>query len=396
VPAAPEIRKAAEATLPPGRYSGIQLGDASLPADIVVSPGLVEPVLLGVSHGEAVPGGVWAGNDAVNLGLSELAGKLTPIADFHLVDQSGRPFDRAAIAGRDVVLAAFHTTCQETCPLYTGLFLQLSRQLPPGVTLAEVTTDPEVDTPAVLQDYARRVGADWTFATGEPGELAGFWSQFGVALSQGDQHVSTLALVDRHGYVRLVYRGVPDVNGSLPAPLLDQLSEEGRKELAGGGEGWGAPQVLDALRTIGAVAQPQTQGGGEAPQFTARGLDGREVSLASLRGRPVVINFFASWCPPCRSELPNLEESAAKHPDATFLLVDVRDDPGQARKLLADLGVRHAVALSDPDGAISSLYSVPALPTTVFVRADGTIEARYPRQLDEGTLASHMAALSGR
>ena len=65
---------------------------------------------------------------------------------FQLVDQAGRPFDAASVRGKVTVLAAFHTTCQTTCPLYTGLFFQLRKRLPASVQLVEATTDPEQDT----------------------------------------------------------------------------------------------------------------------------------------------------------------------------------------------------------------------------------------------------------
>ena len=86
--------------------------------------------------------------------------------------------------------------------------------------LAEVTTDPVTDTPSVLDAYGRRIGAGWTFATGSAAALESFWKPFGVQLATGDSHVSTLALVDRHGYVRLVYRGVPDIGNDIP-PFWD-------------------------------------------------------------------------------------------------------------------------------------------------------------------------------
>src|SRR2546430_17181859 len=90
--------------------------------------GKVEPLLLGIEAGNLIDGAVYAGNDEVNLGLGELAGKFVPLPAFDLVDQKGATVNLSTIAGKDVVIAAFHTTCHETCPLYTALFLQLARQ----------------------------------------------------------------------------------------------------------------------------------------------------------------------------------------------------------------------------------------------------------------------------
>src|SRR5207249_11941641 len=139
----------------------------------------------------------------------------------------------------------------ETCPQYTARFSQLAKKIPASVTLAEVTTDPDVDTPAVLLDYRNRTGATWEFATGTRDQLASFWKPFGVELASGDTHTSTLALIDRHGYIRLVYRGAPKVGNDIPPSLVATLSPQGLKQLASGGDGWGAPDVLQALSTIG-------------------------------------------------------------------------------------------------------------------------------------------------
>jgi thiol-disulfide isomerase/thioredoxin len=236
------------------------------------------------------------------------------------------------------------------------------------------------------------LGADWTFATGGVNSLAAFWAPFGVELSSGDAHVSTLALVDAHGYIQLVYRGVPDVGGTLPQPLDNQLGADGRMELLSRGEGWGAPQVADAIRTIDGLQQNGGGGGSRAPAFTLTSLDGKRVSLNDFAGRPVVINFWATSCPPCRQELPLLQATAREHPEASFLFVDVRDDPGAAGRMLTGLGLQ-AGALEDRDGAVSVAYGVEALPTTVFVRPDGIVEGRWVGATDATVLRSHLASL---
>jgi cytochrome oxidase Cu insertion factor (SCO1/SenC/PrrC family) len=394
VPNAPQTTTLTERQVEPGVYDGLRVGDTVLRAQIKVESGVVEPLLVAVANGKPVAAGIYAGNDNVNLGLAELAGKKTPLPDFSLVDQNGRPFTKASVAGHDLVVAAFHTTCHETCPLYTGLFEQLQKQLPSSVVLAEVTTDPVTDTPDRLRAYASEIDARWTFATGDVQALAEFWQPFAVDLSSADSHVSTLALIDSHGYVQLVYRGVPDLGGRLPAVLESQLSAAGRQELQSRGEGWGAPQVADALRTIDGLRPAPSAGGGPAPGFTLMSTGGREVSLSDYRGRPVVLNFWATYCPPCRQEMPLIDSTAADHPGAVFLFVDVSDDAGDATRLITKLGIRSTV-LVDPSGATSAAYRVVGLPTTVFIRADGSIEGRYAGATDAAVLESHLAAIDG-
>jgi cytochrome c biogenesis protein CcmG/thiol:disulfide interchange protein DsbE len=390
VPKAPDSRTVARLALPPGSYP-VRIGGAASGASLSVRPGQVEPVLFAVRDGRLVTGGVYAGLQNVNLGLQELSGRLTPLADLHLVDQAGRALGRNALLGQDTVIAAFHTTCHETCPLYTGLLFQLRRSAP-EVRLVEVTTDPVADTPAALDAYRSSIGADWTFATGLPDDVAEFWAPFGVQPATGDTHTSALALVDRYGFVRAAFTGVPDVGGRLPAALDQQLDGAGRALLAGHGEGWGAPQVVDSLRTLAAAAR--TSMGERAPAFVLPSLDGSRLSLEELRGRPAIVNFWWSGCPPCREELPLLQRYADGHPGVALVLVDPVDGAGGARGFAATARV-HAPVLMDSDGRVAAAYGVAMYPTTFFVRADGTVASRYPGALSQELLTAHVANLTG-
>lgn len=395
VPAAPAQRQLLEVAMPVGTYQGVRVAGAVEPVTVVITAGQVEPLLLGVEGGKLIPGAAYAGNDDVNLGLGELAGKFVAMPPFTLTDQAGRPFTLDSLAGKDVIIAAFHTTCHETCPLYTALFLQLAKQKRSSVDLVEVTTDPGTDTPPVLADYAKQAGATWTFATGTPDHVSAFWKPFGVELATGDTHTSTLALLDRHGYVRLVYRGVPKVGGDIPPSLVSMLSAKGLAELASGGDGWGAPDVLQALSTISRGEPSPGVGGGKAGAFTLRSTDGTVDRFSDLAGAPTVINFWATYCPPCKAEMPMLDRALSSRPGIRFLLVDEGDDAGAARAFLAAIGVRRP-SLLDTDLAVGRKYGVSALPTTVFVRSDGTVDRRQVGQLDERVLAAELSILASQ
>ncbi|HEY2597826.1 MAG TPA: TlpA family protein disulfide reductase [Candidatus Dormibacteraeota bacterium] len=393
VPAAPDQRELLALPVAIGSYDALRVGPDQTSVPVVVTKGQVEPVLLGFEAGHLLPGAAYAGNDQVNLGLGELSGKFVAMPSFSLLDQQGRAFDSTTTAGSDLVIAAFHTTCHQTCPLYTALFFQLQKQLPPGVVLAEVTTDPGTDTPAVLDTYRRTIGASWTFATASAGALAAFWKPFDVQLATGDSHVSTLALVDRHGYVRLVYRGVPDVGNDIGAPLVSTLGAEGLRELASHGDGWGAPSVLQSLLTITGPEQVAPGGGGRAPGFTLTTTDGIKVSLADLAGEPLVINFWASYCPPCKAEMPLLQRRVAASSKVRLVLINEGDSAQSALAFLNANGIQLR-SLLDSNLAVGRAYGVVPLPTTVFVRADGSIAGRQIGELDDRVLAAWLSTLT--
>ena len=392
VPPAPDQHQLLALAFPVGSYDHIRLGGDVERASVAVTAGQVEPLLLGIDSGNLIPGAVYAGNDEVNLGLGELAGKFVPMPGFDLIDQSNRAFDSSSTAGKDVVIAAFHTTCHETCPLYTALFFQLAKRVPATVTLAEVTTDPDADTPSVLLDFKNRTGAAWEFATGTRDQVTSFWKPFGVQLASGDTHTSTLALLDRHGYIRLVYRGTPSVGNDIPPSLVNSLSAQGLHQLASGGDGWGAPDVLQALLTIAGPVQSPQPAGGKAPGFALGSTEGGKVSLAALAGKPLVINFWRSDCPPCRAEMPLLQQRVASQSNVQLILVNWGESAETARSFLARVGINQR-SLLDSDLAVGRTYGVTALPTTIFVRSDGTIDRRQVGQLDDRVLAAELSKL---
>lgn len=117
-----------------------------------------------------------------------------------------------------------------------------------------------------------------------------------------------------------------------------------------------------------------------APDFTLKSSTGQNVRLAEQRGQVVMLNFWASWCGPCRQEMPLLDGIAKKYGKMGFVLygINVEEDNTDAKKMLQDLGVSFTI-LFDPESKLSSLYSVDAMPTSVIIDKKGMV-----RYVDKG------------
>ncbi len=153
------------------------------------------------------------------------------------------------------------------------------------------------------------------------------------------------------------------------------------------------PYLPDRITGNGRV-----QVGLPAPAFTVTDLDGHRVSLAALKGRPVLINFWATWCTPCREELPMIESAYRAHRDQGFTVVaiDYKESAGAVRKFWSDLKLEPAPFL-DPDGRVADAYGVglssTGLPVSVFLARDGSVSAFAPFALDPDYLSKQLKAI---
>jgi thiol-disulfide isomerase/thioredoxin len=123
--------------------------------------------------------------------------------------------------------------------------------------------------------------------------------------------------------------------------------------------------------------------GATAPDFEWTGLDGKTLRLSSYRGRVVVVNFWATWCQPCREELPALQRVAASEPDVVVLEVDLMEPSDKARSFLDSLGLDRLQPVLDGDGATTRRYGVLGLPSTFFVDKQGVIRHLELNQMTE-------------
>ncbi len=122
-----------------------------------------------------------------------------------------------------------------------------------------------------------------------------------------------------------------------------------------------------------------------APDFTLHAMGGPNLRLKEQRGRVVMVNFWATWCAPCRQEMPHLNRLYEKYRGAGFVLlgVNVDDDVGKAAEVAAKLGVTFPVLL-DTEKMVSKLYDVSTMPSTMIIDRDGKV-----RYVHRGYLAGY-------
>jgi cytochrome c biogenesis protein CcmG/thiol:disulfide interchange protein DsbE len=158
--------------------------------------------------------------------------------------------------------------------------------------------------------------------------------------------------------------------------------------LTGGRIAWAAAAAGAAILVAAlawGLAHPASQApaavlGKSAPNFVVQGLDGSATSLTTLRGRPVVLNFWASWCAPCRQEEAVLKAAAQRlEGRVAFLGVDFRDSSAAARATQERVRYPYPVG---PAGDAAALYGVTAPPETFFLDAHGVVVARFLGPLD--------------
>lgn len=132
-----------------------------------------------------------------------------------------------------------------------------------------------------------------------------------------------------------------------------------------------------------------------APDIEAFDIQDRRFSLAALRGTPVILNFWATWCAPCVIEMPLLQAAHVQYPDLRVVGINVAEPRIQVINWAQQYEITYDL-LIDGDGRLGYGYMVRALPMTIFVARDGTIRQIINGALSEDQLSSEIAALMAR
>ncbi len=131
-----------------------------------------------------------------------------------------------------------------------------------------------------------------------------------------------------------------------------------------------------------------------AYDFTLETLDGEKITLSDLRGKPVMLNFWATWCAPCRFEIPYMIAAYEEYQDdgLQVLAVNLREEAGAVRRYAERAGMNFTIAL-DSQGEIGAAYFVRAIPTSLFIDQEGVIQAVHRGTLSEEALRGYLATL---
>ena len=129
------------------------------------------------------------------------------------------------------------------------------------------------------------------------------------------------------------------------------------------------------------------------PPLSVSSLEGRSVSLADFAGKPTVVNLWATWCPPCRREMPALQQAQAANPDVNFVFVNQGEESQTIAAFLDRQGLALRNVLVDPQNSVGAALGHSGLPTTLFFDANGRLADTRIGELSQATLTQRLARI---
>jgi cytochrome oxidase Cu insertion factor (SCO1/SenC/PrrC family) len=305
-------------------------------------------------------------------------------ADFSLTDQNGRPLSLTQFRGKVVIVSVNDDQCPDLCTLLANDIVAANADLGAAarnVVWLSVNANPFHPQVSAVKAWTDEHGlgdqANWYFGTSTPSVLEKVWREYGVVVEQDPQsrtvqHGTELFYVDPTGQEQAVAQfGTDAASTALFAHGMAQMADDllptsARVRIAGPE----APAPTGHNATVSATA----------PTFSVPYLDNprRAFSLSADRGRYVVVNFWASTCSVCKTELPQIEKAfrfAGSQVD--FVGVDESDLAGAARTMAQGAGLSYPL-VSDHDGVAAGDERITGLPFTVILNPAGQVMVRHP------------------
>ncbi|GAC1445641.1 MAG: hypothetical protein NVSMB52_07490 [Chloroflexota bacterium] len=304
---------------------------------------------------------------------------------FNLKDQFGRRITPASFRGQPVVLTFLSAACTQLCPTIAETLSRTISELGAAgkkVAIVAVSTAPEVDTTSVVRRFSMAHGVlhRWHFLNGPRNQLARVWKGYYIYAAPKnapekvrDAHTAATYLIDAGSRERVLIGGDPD-----PAVLRRDLAILLGKPALGGG----------------VIGVPAPEAGHLAPDFALKTVAGTSVRLQGLHGRVVLLNFWATWCKPCRIESPRLEKWYRQLRDRglTVIGVNAQEGTSDVKPFLQRYGLAYPIVL-DTNGGLMAKYNVTGLPTSVLIDDHGTVVTVKLGALDDAFFVQHIVPL---
>lgn len=204
-----------------------------------------------------------------------------------------------------------------------------------------------------------------------------YWPQY---------HADALQIIDVRDAGFMAWPGI--VTGVLAALVLGYRRAEQRKAL-----GWGAASGL-LLWTLISMATQRLDQDQRLPDVTLQTASGASVALADPKGRPMVVNLWATWCPPCRREMPVLRQGIQDHPEVAFMLVNQGESVEDVSTFLGTVGIDINQVLFDPQSRLAQAVGSRAMPTTLFYSAEGQLLGSHMGELSSASLTHALELFS--
>ncbi|HZT97824.1 MAG TPA: redoxin domain-containing protein [Chloroflexota bacterium] len=303
-----------------------------------------------------------------------------PAPAFRLLDQNGHPVNPRATTTRVTVVTFFYTHCPDTCPLTAQKLRHVIEGLGAQshqVTVIAVTTDPLHDTPSLARRFLALHGLpQWHFVLGTMGQLTPVWAAYHVyavsptQVHAGPVHTAGMYLLDRRGRERAY------LDDSLPGV---QIAADIR--------------LLLGDRNVSTAPPVAPHIGDAAPNFTLSTPEGSSLSLHSLAGRPALVNFWATWCGPCKTEMPLLERTYREYRGKFEVLgVDQQETTASVAAFIRAHHITYPIAL-DQGGNVAYRYEIMGTPTSFLLDRRGVIRYLTVGPLNARSLRREVARL---